>query len=126
MKHEVRGKALPITLHGLIQRLDGHAVEWRQILVEHHVLSPDSQHSPFNARGAHQRCLGHDAGAVHVLRQRQSAADASVGVVSYSFEMNTSVATTPPATRVPGTTVVGILAAISLSHLLNDTIQSLI
>jgi FSR family fosmidomycin resistance protein-like MFS transporter len=30
------------------------------------------------------------------------------------------------ATRAPGTTVVGILAAISLSHLLNDTIQSLI
>src|SRR5476651_511918 len=40
--------------------------------------------------------------------------------------MNVSVSTAPPATRVPGTTVVGILAAISLSHLLNDTIQSLI
>ena len=40
--------------------------------------------------------------------------------------MNPSVVTTPPAAKVPGTTVVGILAAISLSHLLNDTIQSLI
>ena len=30
------------------------------------------------------------------------------------------------ATKAPGTTVVGILAAISVSHLLNDTIQSLI
>src|SRR5471030_1030186 len=40
--------------------------------------------------------------------------------------MNPSVVTTPAATKVPGSTVVGILAAISLSHLLNDTIQSLI
>src|SRR5471030_2242707 len=40
--------------------------------------------------------------------------------------MNPSVVTTPAATKVPGSTVVGILAAISVSHLLNDTIQSLI
>src|SRR5436190_12811209 len=39
--------------------------------------------------------------------------------------MNTSVATAQPQTR-PGSTVVGILAMISVSHLLNDSLQSLI
>src|SRR6187399_1708776 len=39
--------------------------------------------------------------------------------------MNTSVATAQPQSR-SGSTVVGILAMISVSHLLNDTLQSLI
>src|SRR5476651_1743194 len=44
--------------------------------------------------------------------------------------MNASVSTSPGASpgaaKARGATVVGILAAISISHLLNDTIQSLI
>src|SRR5476651_1728830 len=40
--------------------------------------------------------------------------------------MNVSVSTSPGVAKARGATVVGVLAAISVSHLLNDTIQSLI